>query len=82
MRLPLTRCWRSKMRSKNRCRSSNANAVLLSDYSVRRALYRWTTRFGYLPGAPGVDWKPPNSFRPSDMVTVRALATVPPFFAR
>ena len=29
---------------------------------------------GYLTGAPGVDWKPPNSFRPSGSVTVRALA--------
>jgi hypothetical protein len=36
---------------------------------------------GYLTGAPGVVWKPPNSFRPSGMVTVRALATSLPSFA-
>jgi hypothetical protein len=28
----------------------------------------------YLKGFPGVDWKPPKSFRPSANVTVRALA--------
>ena len=37
---------------------------------------------GYLAGAPGVDWNPPNSFRPSAMVTVRALATLLPSLAR
>ena len=35
----------------------------------------------YLAGAPGVDWKPPNSLRPSGKVTVRAFATLPPSFA-
>ena len=39
-------------------------------------------RRGYLTGAPGVVWKPPNSFRPSRMVTVRALATLLPSLAR
>ena len=37
---------------------------------------------GYLTGAPGVDWKPPNNFRPSGMVTVPALATLRPSFAQ
>jgi hypothetical protein len=37
---------------------------------------------GYLTGAPGVVWKPPNSFRPSDMVTTPALATLLPSFER
>jgi hypothetical protein len=37
---------------------------------------------GYLTGAPGVDWKPPNNFRASGMVTVPALATLRPSFAQ
>ena len=37
---------------------------------------------GYLAGAPGVLWKPPNSFRPSGIVTVPALATLRPSFAQ
>lgn len=36
----------------------------------------------YFTGAPGVVWNPPNSLRPSGIVTVRALATLLPFFAR
>jgi hypothetical protein len=40
-----------------------------------------TIQHCYLGGAPGVDWNPPNNFRPSGNVTVRALATLLPSFA-
>ena len=41
----------------------------------------FTLKRGYLTGAPGVLWKPPNSFPPSGKVTVRAFALLLPSFA-
>jgi hypothetical protein len=54
-------------------------------YAVRsisgRARGGVASKGGYLRGAPGVLMKPPNSFRPSGMVTVRALAMLLRSFA-
>jgi len=59
-----------------------ANTRGLSGLDFRFRLDQIPLKRGYLTGAPGVVWKPPNSFRPSGMVTVRALATLLPSLAR
>ena len=69
----------SALTVRQRARYSSSMGRLRHRYSFfgARELER-----GYFTGAPGVDWKPPNSFRPSGMVTVLALAMLLPSFAR
>jgi hypothetical protein len=73
--------------SRNYLHQAGCRAVFLKGFLFTRSKVNpgarggVTVKRGYLWGAPGVLMKPPNSFRPSGMVTVRALAVLLPSFA-